>query len=340
MDFVLIPAGSFTMGRTSQAMHRMSEDFDRLQKEKQDARPVQHQVNLETELRYKRNWEKLFFLAEYPPHQVNITRNFYVQTTEVTNEQFQRFVNETGYRTTAETLGETTWTILSQRKPGEQKDNWEETKKGANWRHPFGPRSSIDGKSRHPVMLVSWRDAQAFCQWLSKKERKTYRLPTEAEWEYACRGPQSKLYPWGDELPPKSLVGNLADKTALEKYGEKGLEFLPGYDDHYAETAPVGSFKPNGFGLYDMVGNVAEWCHDFYQIDYYKFSPADDPLGPASAVQLLEITYHGEEMGPHRVIRGGSWILAPLGPPFRDRYYGGELHNGFNLGFRVIMDAE
>ena len=135
----------------------------------------------------------------------------------------------------------------------------------------------------------------AFCQWLSRKEGKTYRLPTEAEWEYACRAGTTTRYYSGDDPETLAKVGNVADATAKAKF--PGWQFTIKASDGYVFTSPVGSFRPNAFGLYDMHGNACQWCADWYGEEYYAASPVDDPTGPDS--------------GDVRVLRGGSWVLGP-----------------------------
>jgi len=139
----------------------------------------------------------------------------------------------------------------------------------------------------YPIVFVTWDDTQAFCRWLSEKEGKTYHLPTEAEWEKAARGGlRGKKYPWGDETPDGTQC-NFADKNTDFYWTDKTV------DDGYAYTAPVGSFQPNGYGLYDMAGNAWEWCQDWFDWDYYTHSPMKNPKGPSSGID--------------RVMRGGSW---------------------------------
>jgi formylglycine-generating enzyme len=215
-------------------------------------------------------------------HLVRITQRFYFGATEVTRGQFRRFVNDVGYKTQAEKDGNggTGW--------NEQRGDWAPGPK-FNWLNP-----GFEQIDSHPVVNVSWNDAVAFCTWLSRKEAKTYRLPTEAEWEYACRAGTTSRYSCGDD--PEGLVaaGNIADGTAKAKY--PSLTTIVARDG-YVYTAPVGRFKPNSWGLYDMHGNVWEWCSDAYDSDYYKRSPVDDPR--CADVNSL------------RVYRGGGWRIEP-----------------------------
>lgn len=243
---------------------------------------------------------------ERPVHQVTLSP-FYLDATEVTNAEFARFVEATGYQTDAEKEG-SAWIFKEGFKDWEAVD-------GADWRHPLGPASSLADRMNHPVVNVSWNDAAAFAKWAGK------RLPTEAEWEYAARGGRKgEIYPWGNELKPggKSLAnfwqGVWPAKNLLE--------------DKFYYTAPAGSFEPNGFGLYDMIGNAWEWTADWYAADYYRHSPAKDPKGPTS--------------GEMRVARGGSWFCS--------ENYCGAYRVGFrgqsppdsafnNVGFRCARDA-
>jgi formylglycine-generating enzyme required for sulfatase activity len=186
---------------------------------------------------------------EKPQHKVRITKPFEMAAHEVTVGQFKAFIDATGYRTEAETGGDQqTWT-----NPGFQQTD------------------------AHPVVWVSWNDAVAFCDWLSEKEGKTYRLPTEAEWEYACRSGSTTRWYFGD------------NETGMEEYAwNKG---------NSNSTNLVGQKLPNGFELFDMHGNVREWCSDWYSGDYYNRSPVDDPEGPSS--------------GDERVLRSGSFNNQP-----------------------------
>jgi formylglycine-generating enzyme required for sulfatase activity/tRNA A-37 threonylcarbamoyl transferase component Bud32 len=202
---------------------------------------------------------------ERPVHHVYLD-GFWIDRYEVSNERFARFVAQTGYQTEAERLG---WGWVS------MGSEWEKVE-GADWCHPHGPDSSIEGKMDHPVVLVSWNDADAYCRWAGK------RLPSEAQWEKAARGPSTdpqpgRRYAWGDEFD--SAKGN------TEESGR-------------GDTTPVGSFSPQGdspYGASDMTGNVWEWVADWYASDYYSQAPPTDPPGPAS--------------GTYKVLRGGSWLF-------------------------------
>lgn len=245
---------------------------------------------------------------EQPAHCVRITRPFYLGLHEVTRGQFRRFVQESGYRTEPERDGEGGWgwnTAARKFEGRDSKYNWQNT--------------SFAQTDEHPVVNVTWNDAVAFCDWLSRKEGKQYRLPTEAEWEYACRAGGETAYHSGDDPQRLVRVANVADASLQATYATAtwGMEL----NDRHAFTSPVGSFTANAFGLHDMHGNVWEWCADWYGEDYYSVSASDDPQGPAA--------------GSKRVNRGGSWASAAalarsanrsgVVPSSRDR----------NIGFRV-----
>jgi formylglycine-generating enzyme required for sulfatase activity len=222
----------------------------------------------------------MLFTSEHPQHRVRITRPLYLGTYHVTRGQFRQFVADTGYKTDAE------------RQNGPPAGDWNPDKQ----KFEVGPRHcwwypDFEQTDEHPVVYVSWNDAVAFCQWLGKKEGKTYRLPTEAEWEYACRAGTTTRYHSGDDPETLAQVGNVADATLKAK--KPVWRFTIKASDGYAFTAPVGQFKPNSFGLYDMHGNAWQWCADWYGADYYAKSPLDDPTGP--------------ESGSLRVLRGGAW---------------------------------
>jgi formylglycine-generating enzyme required for sulfatase activity len=179
----------------------------------------------------------------------------------------------------------------------------------------------VNQSDASPVVNVSWNDAMAFCYWLSQKEGKTYRLPTEGEWEYACRAGTTTRFYNGDDSEGLTQIANVWDAAAKAQF-PAGLNQLAS-SDGWAFTSPSGQFRPNGFGLYDMTGNAREWCADWYDKNYYATSPERDPAGPAS--------------GTARVSRGGGWnSLAPLCSSAR-RGYGEPTARDFNLGFRVVQ---
>jgi len=200
---------------------------------------------------------------EKPVHTVYLDA-FYMDKYEVTNAQYRRFVKETGHRE-PEGNGFTV---------GRFQDDY----------RPWSDRN-FNGNNQ-PVIYVTWEDANAYAEWAGK------RLPTESEWEKAGHGGLSdKEYPWGNDWPPPEGTGNLADESG--SIISPKWRHISGYDDGYAYTAPVGSFKPNGYGLYDMVGNVREWCSDWYDREYYAKSPEQNPMGPVS--------------GDVCVVRGSNW---------------------------------
>ena len=246
-----------------------------------------------------------------PVHRVYVD-GFWMDKTEVTNEQFEKFVKTTGYVTIAErtptaaefptappenlVAGSVVFTPPAQPVPLNNHYQWWSYIKGANWRHPLGPGSDLKGREKYPVVQVAYEDAMAYAKWAGK------RLPTEAEFEFAARGGlQSKIYAWGDELKPGGkwmaniYQGHFPDKDA----GEDGFTGL----------AAVAQFPTNGYGLYDMAGNVWEWCSDWYRPDYYSQLAATsgvtrNPHGPDSPFDPAEPNQ------PKRVLRGGSFLCC------------------------------
>jgi len=245
---------------------------------------------------------------ERPLHDVKVD-GFWMDKTEVTNEQFARFVAETNYATVAERPldpkqfpgapaeklkpGSITFTPPPHVETLDDHMQWWSYTPGANWRHPEGPQSDISGRENHPVVQVCWEDAVAYAKWAGK------RLPTEAEWEYAARGGlDHNAFVWGREkVPDGKWMANIwqgafpNENTAAD--GFKG-------------TAPVGSYLPNGYGLFDMAGNVWEWCADWYLPDYYAKSPRKNPTGP-------DTSFDPNEPGVmKRVTRGGSFMCSDM----------------------------
>ncbi len=253
---------------------------------------------------------------EKPAHRVRVDA-FWIDETEITNAQFRAFVEATGYVTTAEKPADAE-EILRQLPPGtpappEEKlvagslvftptagpvplkdfSRWWKWTPGANWRHPEGSDSNLDGKDDHPVVHVSWFDATAFAKWAGK------RLPTEAEWEFAARGGlEGKPYVWGDEKPSNTAIFS---NVWQGEFPHKNTAA-----DGFERTAPVKSYRPNGYGLYDMAGNVWEWCADWYQRDLYRRRSgqgvAVNPTGPPQSVDAAH------PFMPRRVQRGGSFL--------------------------------
>jgi sulfatase modifying factor 1 len=273
-----------------------------------------------------------------PVHTVKI-RGFWMDEHEVTNSEFEKFVRATNYQTVAEqplssadfpgvpvenlVPGSGVFTPPSQPVSYDNPLQWWTYVAGASWKNPKGLQSTIDGKPNEPVVHISYTDAEAYAKWAGK------RLPTEAEWEYAAQGGkgQQKYY-WGEELKPGGkwmaniYQGNFPDANTKE--------------DGFEDVAPVKSFTANGYGLYDMDGNVWEWCSDFYRSDYYSKSPASNPKGPSDS-------YDPEEPGlVKRVQRGGSFLCSDQ---YCIRYKPGSRGKGEitsasnNLGFRCVRDA-
>jgi formylglycine-generating enzyme len=260
--------------------------------------------------------------GEGPAHAV-VLEPFYLEATCVTNEQFNAFVNATGYRTDSERCG---WSFVfvghlsaAQRVKAVRAtvlgSEWWCRVEGASWRHPEGPGSSIKQRWSHPVVQVSWHDARAFATWAGK------RLPTEAEWERAARGGLvQQRFPWGDELEPE---GRHRMNVWQGVFPTRNTE-ADGHDG----PAPVRTYKANGYGLYQMTGNVWEWCHDWFDAGYYRVSPRENPLGP--------------EQGQRRVMRGGSYLCHSS---YCNRYRTDARSSNTpdsattNLGFRCARDV-
>jgi sulfatase modifying factor 1 len=243
-------------------------------------------------------------------HEVELTRGFYLGMHEVTIGQFREFIRDSGHATESEKDGNGSWGLTAT-------GNFVQEAR-YNWASP-GFKQTDD----HPVVDVSWNDAKAFCQWLSKKEKRTYRLPTEAEWEYACRAGAGTSYSFGNAPEGISTSGNVADATARAEFTAWALGIKG--KDGYPYTAPVGQFQPNRFGLYDMHGNVWEWCEDWFDEDAYAGTKPIDPTGP--------------ESGTKRVHRGGGWSSAPERCRSASRIgRHPSSYRGSYLGFRVVLE--
>jgi formylglycine-generating enzyme required for sulfatase activity len=242
-------------------------------------------------------------LDQRPVHDVTLDA-FWLDRTEVTNAEFGAFISSTGYETTAEING-TGGAYL------ETANAWNYIE-GAEWRRPHGPDSNIDGLDAHPVVQVSWYDAMAFCEWVEG------RLPTEAEWEFAARGPESMLNPWGDIFEGERV--NACDRNCFLDSRDSTT------DDGYEFTAPVGMYL-NGaswIGALDMAGNVSEWINDWYDSGYYGRSPEENPSGP--------------DTGETKVLRGGGWTFIEEFMRSAHRQHSQPEHRSDRVGFRCAQD--
>ncbi|MBI5250222.1 MAG: SUMF1/EgtB/PvdO family nonheme iron enzyme, partial [Desulfomonile tiedjei] len=252
MRMILIQPGVFTMGTSAGELRRIQNEW---------------------------SVEETLIQPETPAHKVRITRPFLIGKYAVTVGEFKKFVSETGYRTVAEKQG-WGWAYDDSTK------NWVK-KNGASWKNP-GTQTADD----YPVTLVCHSDAEAFCEWLSKRDGRPYFLPTEAQWEYAARGgQQGERFPWGSEYPDGKKL-NIADRKSPVPWADRTL------DDGYGGVSPVGNYQPNGFWLYDITGNVWQPCSDYFDPKTYESRASQtvaDPTGPAA--------------GKTKVVRGGNWAF-------------------------------
>jgi sulfatase modifying factor 1 len=283
MKLVLIPPGELLVGSSEAESERVLREYPSTKREEID---------------------------DEKQHKVRITKPFYLGMYEVTKGQFQEFVRAKGYKTEAQRDGLGGF--------GYDPEEGSKQKPSYSWQ-----ATGFAQSDNHPVVNVTWNDAEAFCRWLSETDRegRTYRLPTEAEWEYACRAGTETRYYFGVDDAGLTRAGNVADQTAKETFDD--WKVVAGRDG-YVFTAPVGQFRTNAFGLYDMHGNVWEWCADWYRKDYEAL-PSDNPFN--------------EDRTSKRVHRGGSWVSFARDCRCAFRSSGEPTDRNDDLGFRVLAVA-
>ena len=256
------------------------------------------------------------------PHEVQISRPFEMSKYEITVRQFRLFAEATNYVTDSEAAAGSV--------QGFDREQSKFIDDGSfNWR-----AAGFEQGDQHPVVYVSRGDAAQFCEWLTNtdSEGRTYRLPTEAEWEYACRAGTKTRFSNGDNPKGQAGFANVADQALTRVWPEAPFELE--LDDGHPFTAAVGSFKPNPFGLYDMHGNVWEWCSDVFSRTYYAQSPVRDPTGPA-----FPTNYDPNDpvvRSSMYVARGGSWVSFTADCSFRNTWKGDDGRADF--GFRVVRE--
>lgn len=297
MPMVRIPAGEFLMG-SDEPVEKLANAF-----------PLMGPDRLSS------------LTDEAPVHSVRITRDFYIGQTEVTVGQFRRFLAKSRYvpESIADGTGAYGYNAARNAPAGSGIDKFEGRDPRFSWAN-----TGFKQTDRHPVVNVTWNDAQALARWLSAQEGRNYRLPTEAEWEYAARAGTRTRYHHGDDPEQLVEIANIFDASAAPHWPDLKA-FALQKSDGFAFTSPVASKRPNGFGLYDMHGNVWEWTSDFYGADYYAHSPSEDPQGPLQ--------------GDVRVRRGGSWHSWPLYSRSSYRNWNSEQTRYTLVGIRLVMEV-
>ncbi len=297
MKFVLVPAGDFLMG-SDESLASLAHDFPQ--------------------------YETARFLQlndEAPVHRVRISKPFWFGRHEVTVGQFRQFLAASGYVPESIADGTGAYGYNANYDPATtvRRDAFEGRAPKYSWAN-----SGFTQAEDQPVLNVTWHDAQALAKWLSAKEKKRYRLPTEAEWEYACLAGQQARYSHGNQ--PQRLAGaaNTFDAEAAQ-YWPQWAGFAVAGSDGFAFTSPVGSFPANAFGLHDMLGNVWEWVADWYDETWYARSPATDPQGP--------------ESGTVKVRRGGSWHTWSLYARCSFRNWNTPQTRYTLLGIRLLLET-
>jgi len=315
MRLVSIPAGEYVRG--FDASDRRQREFD-----------LVHQYS-----------NKQNFQDESPAHRTLITRAFEIAATEVTVGQFREFVAATGYTTDAEKNGGALGCF-----PEEENyvDRFHQDP-DINWKTPGFPQSD-----EHPVVGVSWHDAQEFCRWLSEKENAVYRLPSEAEWEYACRAGQSTWYFWGEDPDAAYEYANVADgsletaQPGTTRF-QRAVRLGANDGDGAVFTARTGSFRPNPWGLYDTHGNVWEWCQDRWSADLYEQYFDGVPRQQRSEVVVRDPLFTEKtdqhQYGDWRCLRGGGWTCAPAAVRASIRTFAAAEEASVYTGFRVVRES-
>nr|WP_246860788.1 formylglycine-generating enzyme family protein [Noviherbaspirillum sp. UKPF54] len=298
MRLVLVPAGEFLMG-SDETPDALAKDYPQ--------------------------YERRRFIElsdEAPVHRVRITHPFYLGQYEVTVGQFRKFLELSGYvpQSVADGTGGYGYNPDYDPRTSPRGDAFDGRNPKYSWRNPGFPQDD-----KHPVVNVTWNDAVALAEWLSKREGVRYRLPTEAEWEYAARAGTRTRYDSGDDPQSLPTVANTFDADTQKNWPQWKQYALAGHDG-FAFTAPVGSFAPNAFGLYDMHGNAWEWVADWYDENYYARSPTDDPQGPAD--------------GSVRVRRGGSWHTWALYARSSYRNWNNPDTRYTLVGIRLLREAQ
>ncbi len=252
-------------------------------------------------------WTFLCDTDEYPAHEVCL-EDFFLGTHEVTVAEYREFISLTGYHTDASAYGGCfRWTGI----------RWENDP-ALSWEAPGFPQTDDD-----PVVCVSWKDAMRYAVWKSGRESVRFRLPTEAEWEFAARnGGKEVPYSWTGENP----AGNVANPSMRKAFPAWPWPFWEGYEDGYIQTAPFHAFRASSQGIYGMTGNVAEWCFDIYDAGYYASGVQDNP--------------QGTDEGDARVVRGASWLTSPRFSRVSDRRHSRPWGRSTHLGFRLAATPE
>ena len=279
------------------------------------------------------------FSYETPAHRVILSKPFHIATTEVTVGQFRAFVTATGYQTDAEKNGGALGCFPDEKNYVDRFHKSPEI----SWKSP-GFEQSED----HPVVAVSWNDAQAFCRWLSQSEGARYRLPSEAEWEFACRAGGRSWYSWGEDPDTAYSHANVADGALEAKQPgttryQRAVRLEADQGDGVVFTARVASFQPNPWGLYDVHGNVWEWCEDRWSADLYERYFADVPRTERDQVTVRDPLFvertDQHAYGDWRVLRGGAWTCAPAAVRCSIRTFAEAADAAVYTGFRVVKEA-